>query len=142
MIQHLPFNYKRLRYFLYMGVAWTSLGMIQFVFESDFGFLLTIIPFWVVFISLGVIHLLLWLIYKFNSYVIIDSKSILQNKIVYKKQLFFDQIEHVDEYAGDYIFFGEKEKITLKKESFTLDGHDIIKEVAEKLKKRLVKESV
>jgi len=132
--QRIPFSYKRLRYFLQMGIAWTMLGGIQLIFERGFGFLLSSIPFWKVLLSLGGIHLLCWLVYKFNSYIIIDEKSITQNNILYTKQLFFDQIEHTDEYAGDYTFYGKNKKIVLRKVSFTPDDHDIIKELTERLK--------
>ncbi|GGG29756.1 hypothetical protein GCM10011344_33310 [Dokdonia pacifica] len=143
--KRIPFSYKRLRYFLYMGIAWTTLGVIILVlillqpffkgiiFERDFGFLLTSIPFWKVLIAIGGIHILFWLVFKFNAYVIIDKKSITQNKILYLNRLFFDEIEHIDEYAGDYTFYGKSGKITLRKTSFTPYDHDSIKELAERL---------
>ena len=128
MIHYLPFNYKLLRYFLYMGIVWTSIGVLVF----SIGFKAKSFEF--LWLPLGILHLILWIVYKKSTYLIIDHKSITQNKIIYKKQLFFNEIEHVDEYAGDYIFFGKNKKITLRKNSFLLDDYDIIKEVAKKIK--------
>jgi trans-2-enoyl-CoA reductase len=68
-----------------------------------------------------------------NTYVIIDEKSITQNNILSINRLFYDEITHIDEYAGDYTFVGKNKKIRLKKMSFTPDDHDIIKELAERL---------
>jgi len=135
--KRIPFSYKRLRYFLQMGIAWTALGMglllLKILFNIDMGILLTSIPFWQALLFVGGIHLLLWFVFKLNTYVIIDKKSIAQNNILSINRLFFDEITNVDEYAGDYTFIGKKKKIRLKKVSFTPDDHDIIKELAERL---------
>lgn len=135
--KRIPFSYKLLRYFLQMGIAWTALGLglliLKLLFKIDMGILLTSIPFWQALMLVGGIHLLLWFVFKLNTYVIIDKKSITQNKILYLNRLFFDEIEHIDEYAGDYTFYGKSGKITLRKTSFTPYDHDNIKELAERL---------
>ncbi|MDO1501750.1 hypothetical protein Q2T40_16570 [Winogradskyella maritima] len=128
----LKINYKKkqLKQFLYLGLVWLLLGVIQVWLMFD--------QWWLSlgWLILGLIYVYIYAQRKSNGYMTISNSEIKQNWW-FGKRIPTSDIAEIKYFAGDYVVLSENKTIRINKEYLNEESLERLKERLEDLKEKL-----